>query len=98
MKGWGRWSKLTLMGALFAELLLPSPSAIGARWSEGLSFDLRPMQIGVVGFLRWDTELPAVPNSAALSAAIAEGEGRRSEANNARHDRPCRRQHAPTHA
>ena len=37
MKGWGRWSKLTLMGALLAELLLPSPSAIGAWWSEELT-------------------------------------------------------------
>ena len=33
----GRWSKLTFMGALLAELLLPSPSAIGARWSARLS-------------------------------------------------------------
>ena len=39
MKRWGRWSKLTFMGALLAELLLPSPSAIGARWSARLSLD-----------------------------------------------------------
>ena len=32
MRGWGRWSKLTFAGALLAELLLPSPSAIGALW------------------------------------------------------------------
>ena len=37
MTRWGRWSKFTFMGALLAELLLPSPSAIGARWREGLS-------------------------------------------------------------
>jgi hypothetical protein len=37
MKRWGHWSKLTLLGALLAELLLPSPAAIGARWREGLS-------------------------------------------------------------
>jgi hypothetical protein len=31
MKRWGRWSKLTFAGALLAELLLPSPSALGER-------------------------------------------------------------------
>ena len=36
MKRWGRGSKLIFLGALFAELLLPSPSAIGARWSARL--------------------------------------------------------------
>ena len=37
MNRWGRWSKIIFMGALLAELLLPSPSAIGARWSARLS-------------------------------------------------------------
>ena len=69
MKRWGRWSKLTLMGALLAELLLPSPSAIGARWGERLGFDLKPMQFGIVGFVRWGTEL--TPQSTALSLAMA---------------------------
>ena len=40
MKRWGRWSKLTFMGALLAEFFLPSPSAIGARW--GARWDLVP--------------------------------------------------------
>jgi len=39
MNRWGRLSKLTLVGALLAELLLPSPSAIGARWSTRFSPD-----------------------------------------------------------
>ena len=39
MKPWGRWSKLAFMGALIGELILPSPSAIGARWSTRLSLD-----------------------------------------------------------
>ncbi len=69
MNLWGRWSKLTLMGALLAELLLPSPSAIGSRWGERLGFDLKPMQFGVVGFVRWGTEL--TPQATALSLAMA---------------------------
>jgi hypothetical protein len=39
MKRWGRWSTLTFMAALLAELFLPSPSAIGARWSARLGLD-----------------------------------------------------------
>ncbi len=39
MKRWGRWSKLTLLGALLAEFLLPSPSAIGGRWRARLGLD-----------------------------------------------------------
>ncbi len=71
MRGWGRWSKPTLMAAVLAELLLPSPAAIGARWSEGLSSDLKPMQIGIVGSAGWVAQSPVVLSSAALSAAIA---------------------------
>ena len=37
MKRWERWSKIIFMGALLAEFLLPSPSAIVARWSARLS-------------------------------------------------------------
>lgn len=37
MSGWGRWSKLAFMGALLAELFLPSPAAIGARWRNATS-------------------------------------------------------------
>ena len=37
MKRWERWSKIIFMGALLAEFLLPSPSAIGARWGARLS-------------------------------------------------------------
>ena len=29
---WGRRSRLTFFAALFAELLLPSPAALGRRW------------------------------------------------------------------
>ena len=71
MKRWGRWSKLTLLGALIAELLLPSPSAIGARWRDASSVDLQPMQFGVVGLGRWGPELSTVPSSASLAAAMA---------------------------
>ena len=71
MKRWGRWPKLTLLGALLAELFLPSPSAIGARWREGLTLDLKPMQFGIVGFMRWDTESTPDPQSTALSLAMA---------------------------
>ncbi len=71
MKGLGRRSKLLFMGALLAELLLPSPSAIGARWSEGLSFDLKPTQFGIVGFRRWSPESTLVPQSTPLSLAMA---------------------------
>jgi hypothetical protein len=44
MKQWGRWSKLAFLGALLAELFLPSPSAIGARLSARLSPGLTPYQ------------------------------------------------------
>ena len=39
MKRRGRWSEITLIGALLAQLFLPSPSAIGARWNARLSRD-----------------------------------------------------------
>ncbi len=71
MKGWGHWSKLALMGALLAELLLPSPAAIGALLRDRGSLDLEPMEYGVVGFVRWGTGLSLVPKSTALFAAMA---------------------------
>jgi hypothetical protein len=37
MKRWGRWPKTVFIGALLAEFFLPSPSAIGARWSARFS-------------------------------------------------------------
>jgi hypothetical protein len=71
MKGWGRWSKPMLVAAVLAELLLPSPSAIGARWIEGLRLDRQPMQFGVIGSLRWDPELSTRQMAAVLSAAMS---------------------------
>ena len=71
MKERGRWSKLTLAGALLAEFLLPPPAAIGARWRDGLSLDLKPTQYGVVGFMQWGNGLTPVPKSADLFAAMA---------------------------
>ena len=44
MKRWGRWSKLTFLGALLAQLFLPSPSAIGARLSARLGLGPTPYQ------------------------------------------------------
>ncbi len=70
MKRWGHWSKLTLMGALLAEFLLPSPAAIGARWREGFKIDLQPMQIGTIAWLPGGPATTFVPNAAALAAAI----------------------------
>lgn len=37
MNRWGRRSRIVFLGALLAEFFLPSPSAIGARWSERFS-------------------------------------------------------------
>ena len=71
MKERGRWSKLTLAGALLAEFLLPPPAAIGARWRDGLSLDLKPTQYGVVGFMQWGNGLTPVPKPADLFAAMA---------------------------
>lgn len=71
MKRWGHWSKLTLMAALFAELLLPSPAAIGARWRQGLRSEAQPMQIGTVAFSPWSPGTTFVPNETALAAAMA---------------------------
>ena len=44
MKRWRRWSKLTFLGALLAQLFLPSPSAIGARLSARLGLGPTPYQ------------------------------------------------------
>ena len=41
MKRWGRWPKTVFIGALLAEFFLPSPSAIGARWSARFSLGPR---------------------------------------------------------
>ncbi len=39
MRRWERWSKITFFVALFAQLFLPSPAAIGARWTAGFAVD-----------------------------------------------------------